>query len=46
MYSTIFLMTQEDVHLKQVNQNMSAKTPDGCEECLQFGSDWVQLRLC
>lgn len=23
-----------------------AKTPDGCEECLQMGSDWVHLRLC
>jgi uncharacterized UBP type Zn finger protein len=23
-----------------------SKTPDGCEECLQTGSDWVHLRLC
>ena len=21
-------------------------TPDGCEECLEIGSDWVHLRLC
>jgi uncharacterized UBP type Zn finger protein len=35
-----------DPHLKEVNQNIEAKTPDGCEECLQIGSDWVHLRLC
>jgi uncharacterized UBP type Zn finger protein len=22
------------------------KTPDGCEECLRVGDDWVHLRLC
>ena len=22
------------------------RTPDGCEECLASGSDWVHLRLC
>ena len=22
------------------------RTPDGCEECLKIGSDWVHLRLC
>ncbi len=22
------------------------RTPDGCEECLAMGSDWVHLRLC
>ena len=21
-------------------------TPNGCEECLQMGDSWVQLRLC
>jgi len=26
--------------------NAPAKTPQGCEECLQTGSDWVQLRRC
>ena len=25
---------------------VSAKTPDGCEECLKSGSPWVHLRLC
>jgi adenylate cyclase len=39
-------MKQTDPHLKEVNQNIEAKTPDGCEECLQMGSDWVHLRLC
>jgi hypothetical protein len=33
-------------HLKQVNQNIKAKTPNGCEECLKMGSGWVHLRLC
>lgn len=23
-----------------------ARTPDGCEECLADGTDWVHLRLC
>jgi len=22
------------------------KTPDGCEECLKMGDEWVHLRLC
>jgi len=22
------------------------RTPDGCEECLQMGDEWVHLRLC
>ncbi|HEX2169793.1 MAG TPA: UBP-type zinc finger domain-containing protein [Nitrososphaera sp.] len=39
-------MKQTDPHLKEVNQNIEPKTPDGCEECLQMGSDWVHLRLC
>lgn len=24
----------------------NARTPDGCEECLQSGDNWVHLRLC
>ena len=39
-------MKQKDTHLQLVNQSIEAKTPDGCEECLQTGSDWVHLRLC
>ena len=26
--------------------NRTANTPNGCEECLQSGDRWVQLRLC
>ncbi len=25
---------------------MQPRTPQGCEECLRIGSDWVHLRLC
>jgi uncharacterized UBP type Zn finger protein len=32
-------------HLDQV-RDVEPRTPDGCEECLQIGSDWVHLRLC
>ncbi len=39
-------MRKIDPHLEDVNQNVEAKTPDGCEECLQIGSEWVHLRLC
>ncbi len=42
-------MKQTDMqcdHLEQVNQNINAKTLNGCEECLQISSHWVALRLC
>ena len=32
-------------HLSQVKK-VEARTPDGCEECLAMGSEWVHLRLC
>jgi hypothetical protein len=32
-------------HLDSV-QTVSARTPDGCEECLAMDSRWVHLRLC
>lgn len=32
-------------HLDQV-RDVAPRTPDGCEECLQSGSQWVHLRLC
>ena len=32
-------------HLDQVH-DVRARTPEGCEECLQMGSEWVHLRLC
>jgi hypothetical protein len=25
---------------------VSARTPEGCQECLETGSWWVHLRLC
>lgn len=32
-------------HLDTI-QDVEARTPAGCEECLQMGDDWVHLRLC
>jgi len=32
-------------HLNQI-RDVSPRTPDGCEECLQTGSTWVHLREC
>lgn len=33
-------------HLKDANVNTKPTTPDGCEECLKTGDEWVHLRLC
>jgi uncharacterized UBP type Zn finger protein len=38
-------MTQQCKHLAQV-RDVKPKTPDGCEECLASGDEWVHLRLC
>ncbi len=32
-------------HLNHVKTE-TPRTPEGCEECLASGSDWVHLRLC
>ena len=32
-------------HLDQIRV-VEPRTPDGCEECLKTGSQWVHLRLC
>jgi uncharacterized UBP type Zn finger protein len=32
-------------HLDQV-RDVTPRTPDGCEECLESGDRWVHLRLC
>jgi hypothetical protein len=32
-------------HLAELHP-VAPRTPDGCEECLAIGSDWVHLRLC
>jgi monovalent cation/hydrogen antiporter len=33
-------------HLKQYCVTPTPTSPDGCEECLRDGYDWVHLRLC
>ncbi len=33
-------------HIQQAEENVQPNTPEGCEECLQVGDDWVHLRLC
>ncbi len=38
-------MAQQCKHLAQV-RDVTPKTPDGCEECLQTGDEWVHLRVC
>jgi hypothetical protein len=38
-------MSRQCAHLGQV-RNVPARTPQGCEECLQAGGRWVHLRLC
>ncbi|MFN2122099.1 MAG: ubiquitin carboxyl-terminal hydrolase 14 [Candidatus Promineifilaceae bacterium] len=32
-------------HMNQV-QDVTPRTPEGCEECLKMGDSWVHLRLC
>ena len=32
-------------HLDQIRP-VQPNTPDGCEECLELGMEWVHLRLC
>ncbi len=38
-------MSAPCTHLDQI-QDVTPKTPNGCEECLQTGDRWVHLRLC
>src|SRR6185436_2066660 len=38
-------MPKRCTHLDQI-KDVAPNTPDGCEECLASGSDWVHLRLC
>ena len=33
------------VHLALI-KDVAPNTPEGCEECLAIGDDWVHLRLC
>jgi Zn-finger in ubiquitin-hydrolases and other protein len=34
-----------DPHLSLVRP-VTPLTPEGCQECLELGTDWVHLRLC
>ena len=38
-------MAVQCMHLNQI-QNVSPRTPNGCEECLAMGDTWVHLREC
>ena len=38
-------MATECTHLDQIKP-VAPSTPEGCEECLKTGMEWVHLRLC
>ncbi|MGZ3499032.1 MAG: UBP-type zinc finger domain-containing protein [Vulcanimicrobiaceae bacterium] len=38
-------MTPACRHLDHIH-NVTPRTPEGCEECLQMGDEWVHLREC
>ena len=38
-------MATQCSHLDQV-RDVAPNTPNGCEECLKMGAQWVHLRLC
>ena len=42
---TADMTTTFDPHLSMVRP-VTPRTPEGCEECLRLGSEWVHLRLC
>ena len=33
-------------HISSADLTKQANTPNGCEECLKSGDEWVHLRLC
>ena len=37
--------TVSDPHLSMIRR-VHPRTPNGCEECLLLGTEWVHLRLC
>ena len=37
--------TVTDPHLSMIRR-VYPQTPDGCEECLRLGTEWVHLRQC
>lgn len=38
-------MSKACAHLDQI-RDVTPNTPEGCEECLAMGDEWVHLRLC
>lgn len=38
-------MSTNCAHLGEI-RDVAARTPDGCEECLAMGAEWVHLRKC
>ena len=38
-------MSEHCTHLDQL-QEVTPRTPHGCEECLKAGERWMHLRLC
>jgi len=38
-------MAKQCTHLDQIHE-VTARTPNACEECLQTGDSWVHLRMC
>jgi uncharacterized UBP type Zn finger protein len=38
-------MSETCTHLDHIHK-VAPRTPQGCEECLKIGSDWVHLREC
>ena len=38
-------MSEQCQHLGEM-QDVTPRTPEGCEECLALGTPWVHLRLC
>lgn len=38
-------MAPRCTHLDHI-RDVTPRTPNGCEECLEIGSRWVHLRLC
>jgi uncharacterized UBP type Zn finger protein len=45
VYERKSVMSVPCTHLDQI-QDVTPKTPEGCEECLELGDTWVHLRLC
>jgi uncharacterized UBP type Zn finger protein len=39
-------MSEVCEHVQSADPAPTPRTPDGCAECLEVGSEWVTLRLC